>query len=208
MSKRTRSAPTATPQRRCRPPRPARSPQRAYPGPLGTATGAERLKIRLYDLLAHGWDLAQATEQPADLPDDLAAQSLAFARTQLTEGGPAPVASARPSSSPSRPLPSSGWSPSSAARSAQDAEQMTDPANQDLVPARLRCGIVVRVREDACEIVRDRQICSVRYATPFPSPRTERVSPGHLVAIATAPDGTEAVLGGGMTPSCSARRPA
>ena len=59
--------------------------ERAYHGPLGTATGAERLKIRLYDLLAHGWDLAQATEQPADLPDDLAAQSLAFARTQLTE---------------------------------------------------------------------------------------------------------------------------
>ena len=55
-----------------------------YRGPLGTATGAERLKIRLYDLLAHGWDLAQATGQPAGLPDDLAAQSLAFARTQLT----------------------------------------------------------------------------------------------------------------------------
>jgi uncharacterized protein (TIGR03086 family) len=59
--------------------------ERAYQGPLGTATGAERLKIRLYDLLAHGWDLAQATEQPPGLPDDLAAQSLAFARTQLTE---------------------------------------------------------------------------------------------------------------------------
>jgi uncharacterized protein (TIGR03086 family) len=57
--------------------------ERAYQGPLGTATGAERLKIRLYDLLAHGWDIAQATGQPADLPDDLAAQSLAFARTQL-----------------------------------------------------------------------------------------------------------------------------
>ncbi len=54
-------------------------------GPLGTATGAERLQIRLYDLLAHGWDLAQATGQPAGLPDDLAEQSLAFARTQLTE---------------------------------------------------------------------------------------------------------------------------
>jgi hypothetical protein len=71
---------------------------------------------------------------------------------------------------------------------------MTDPANQDLVPARLRCGIVVRVREDACEIVGDRQLRSVRYATLFPSPRTERVSPGHLVAIATTPDGTEAVV--------------
>jgi uncharacterized protein (TIGR03086 family) len=59
--------------------------ERTYHGPLGTATGAERLQIRLYDLLAHGWDLAQATRQPADLPDDLAEQSLAFARTQLTE---------------------------------------------------------------------------------------------------------------------------
>ena len=59
--------------------------ERSYHGLLGTATGAERLKIRLYDLLAHGWDLAQATDQPADLPDDLAAQSLTFARTQLTE---------------------------------------------------------------------------------------------------------------------------
>ena len=71
---------------------------------------------------------------------------------------------------------------------------MTNPANRDLVPARLRCGIVVRVREDACEIVRDRRPRSVRYATAFPSPRTERVSPGHLVALATAPDGTEAVV--------------
>jgi len=58
--------------------------ERTYHGPLGTATGAERLQIRLYDLLAHGWDLAQATEQPAGLPDDLAEQALAFARTQLT----------------------------------------------------------------------------------------------------------------------------
>jgi uncharacterized protein (TIGR03086 family) len=58
--------------------------ERTYHGPLGTATGAERLQIRLYDLLAHGWDLAQATGQPAGLPDDLAEQSLAFARTQLT----------------------------------------------------------------------------------------------------------------------------
>jgi hypothetical protein len=38
---------------------------------------------------------------------------------------------------------------------------MTDPVNQDLHPARLRCGIVVRVREDACEIIRDRQLRSV-----------------------------------------------
>jgi uncharacterized protein (TIGR03086 family) len=58
---------------------------RSYQGPLGAATGAERLQIRLYDLLAHGWDLAQATGQPAVLPDDLAEQALAFVRTQLSE---------------------------------------------------------------------------------------------------------------------------
>ena len=59
--------------------------ERSYRGPLGVVTGAERLQIRLYDLLAHGWDLAQATGQPARLPDDLAEQSLAFVRVQLTE---------------------------------------------------------------------------------------------------------------------------
>jgi uncharacterized protein (TIGR03086 family) len=167
--------------------------ERAYQGPLGTATGADRLKIRLYDLLAHGWDLAQATEQPVDLPDDLAEESLAFARTQLAgqgrQGrfGPAQIV-AEQAPAIERLAAFLGR------RSAQDAEQMTDPANQDLVPARLHCGIVVRVQEDACELVRGGRLCSVRYATPFPSPRTERVSPGHLVAIATAPDGAEAVV--------------
>jgi uncharacterized protein (TIGR03086 family) len=58
---------------------------REYKGPLGTASGAERLQIRLYDLLAHGWDLAQATGQPVDLPDDLVESSVAFARMQLAQ---------------------------------------------------------------------------------------------------------------------------
>jgi len=53
---------------------------RSYQGPLGAATGAERLKIPMYDLLAHGWDLAQALGRPADLPVDAAEESLAFAR--------------------------------------------------------------------------------------------------------------------------------
>ncbi len=61
-------------------------------------------------------------------------------------------------------------------------------------PQRLRCGIVLRVQEDACEILCDGKLTSVRYAIPFPSPRTERVSPGHLVAVATAPDGSHAVV--------------
>jgi uncharacterized protein (TIGR03086 family) len=58
--------------------------ERDFPGPLGTATGLDRLQIRLYDLLAHGWDLAQATGQPVELPEDLAEQALAFARVQLS----------------------------------------------------------------------------------------------------------------------------
>ena len=53
-------------------------------GPLGDATGAERPQIRLYDLLAHGWDLGRATGIPARLPDDLAEQALPFVRDQLS----------------------------------------------------------------------------------------------------------------------------
>ena len=58
---------------------------RTYTGPLGDATGAERLSIRLYDLLAHGWDIAQATRQPPALPEAAAEMSLAFARKQLSD---------------------------------------------------------------------------------------------------------------------------
>ncbi|MFE7044899.1 TIGR03086 family metal-binding protein [Streptomyces atratus] len=58
--------------------------ERSYRGPLGSATGAERLQIRLYDLLAHGWDLARATGIPARLPEDLAEQALAFVQVQLS----------------------------------------------------------------------------------------------------------------------------
>ena len=58
--------------------------ERSYTGPLGNATGAERLQIRLADLLTHGWDLAQATGIPAQMPGDLAEQALAFVREQLS----------------------------------------------------------------------------------------------------------------------------
>ena len=53
---------------------------RTYEGPLGAASGEQRLQIRMYDLLAHGWDLAQALVRPAHLPEDAAEASLAFAR--------------------------------------------------------------------------------------------------------------------------------
>ncbi len=70
---------------------------------------------------------------------------------------------------------------------------MAASTDQSLTPA-LRCGIVLHVREDACQILRAGQLSSVRYAKPFPSPRKERVSPGHLVAVTAAADGTEAVV--------------
>ena len=43
------------------------------------------MQIRLFDLLAHGWDLARATGQPVELPEDAAELSLKFVRVQLTE---------------------------------------------------------------------------------------------------------------------------
>jgi len=53
---------------------------------------------------------------------------------------------------------------------------------------------VLRVEEDACQVLTEGQVVSVRYASQFPRPRTERVSPGHLVAVAEVPDGSDAVV--------------
>ena len=57
--------------------------ERSQETSVGVATGAERLRWRIADLLTHGWDLVQATGVVAELPDDLAEQALAFARAQL-----------------------------------------------------------------------------------------------------------------------------
>ena len=43
------------------------------------------------------------------------------------------------------------------------------------VQARLRRGIVLRVRDEECEILVDGRRRWVRYAAQFPHPRTERV---------------------------------
>jgi hypothetical protein len=71
---------------------------------------------------------------------------------------------------------------------------LNDSITQDSASARLHCGIVLRVHEEDCEILSRGRLRSVRYASVFPTPRTERVSPGHLVAVAPAPDGVEAVV--------------
>lgn len=62
----------------------------------------------------------------------------------------------------------------------------------DLPP--VRCAIVLRVEEKACQVLGQEGRYSAQYARPFPAPRTERVSPGHLVAVATTPDGAAIVI--------------
>ncbi len=53
---------------------------------------------------------------------------------------------------------------------------------------------MLEAREDACRLVTEGHVITARYAPMFPSPRTERVSAGHLVAVATAPDGADVVV--------------
>ena len=53
---------------------------------------------------------------------------------------------------------------------------------------------MLRAEEDACQVLTEGQVVSVRYASRFPAPRRERVSPGHLVAIAEVPGVTGVVV--------------
>lgn len=53
---------------------------------------------------------------------------------------------------------------------------------------------MLRVQEDSCQVRTAGQVVSARYAARFPTPRTERVSPGHLVAVGEAPDGSLVVV--------------
>jgi len=67
------------------------------------------------------------------------------------------------------------------------------PSDEPAVP-RLRVARVLRVREADCDVWRDGGTASVAFAPTVPAPRTERVSPGHLVAIATPADGRDVVV--------------
>jgi uncharacterized protein (TIGR03086 family) len=51
--------------------------------PVGTMPGSGAARIRLVEMLVHGWDLAEATGQATAFPEDLAEQALAFTRPQL-----------------------------------------------------------------------------------------------------------------------------
>jgi hypothetical protein len=71
---------------------------------------------------------------------------------------------------------------------------MPPPQPDAVASHRLRTAHVIRVSEHACEVWSHGGISSARFAPMFPSPRVERVSPGHLVAIATGLDGTGVVV--------------
>jgi uncharacterized protein (TIGR03086 family) len=56
-----------------------------YKAPFGTAPGAVLAHVRVVENLAHGWDLARATGQKGDFPDDVAERALATSRRALTD---------------------------------------------------------------------------------------------------------------------------
>jgi uncharacterized protein (TIGR03086 family) len=58
---------------------------RTYPLPIGQVPGTALARIRITELLGHGWDLARATGQPADFPEDVAERGLTAARDQLRD---------------------------------------------------------------------------------------------------------------------------
>ena len=58
----------------------------------------------------------------------------------------------------------------------------------------LRSAVVLQVEENWCEFWLGDARAQARYAPQFPGPHVERVSPGHLVAMAVAPDGGYVVL--------------
>lgn len=69
---------------------------------------------------------------------------------------------------------------------------MTDPA--DDAPVALRLARVLDVAEDRCGVWTGEQVVDAAFAPTFPTPRTERVSPGHLVALASRGDSREVVI--------------
>lgn len=71
---------------------------------------------------------------------------------------------------------------------------MTTATSRDPMSVRLRRAIVLSVQEGACDVFGGGLARSVRYAPMFPSPRIVKVLPGHLVAVAVGPNGSEAVV--------------
>jgi len=71
---------------------------------------------------------------------------------------------------------------------------MTASSSEEAREPQLRLAIVLSTSEDACTVFAQNEQAVVPYAVPFPGPRTERVAPGNLVAIAAAPGGSDVVV--------------
>ena len=57
-----------------------------FDSPVGRSSGTKLAKVRLIELVGHGWDLARATDQPMTaFPADLCERTLAIARELFTE---------------------------------------------------------------------------------------------------------------------------
>jgi uncharacterized protein (TIGR03086 family) len=70
-----------------------------YAAPFGTAPGVALVRARIVEHLGHGWDLARATGQPADFPDDVVERAITAAKRQLAtrpEGPDSPFAAEVP----------------------------------------------------------------------------------------------------------------
>jgi uncharacterized protein (TIGR03086 family) len=63
---------------------------RPHATPLGDMPGSVLGGFTTLDIAVHGWDLAKATGQRADLDDDLAGQVFAFAKQTITDTTRAP----------------------------------------------------------------------------------------------------------------------
>lgn len=63
---------------------------RSHSTPLGAMPGGVLGGFTALDIAVHGWDLAKATGQRAELDDDLADEVLAFARQTITDTTRAP----------------------------------------------------------------------------------------------------------------------
>ncbi len=78
-----------------------------YTAPFGTGPGAALVAVRITENLVHGWDLARATGQPADFPDDVTERALAAAKRQLSSrpaGPDAPFAAEVPVADDASPV--------------------------------------------------------------------------------------------------------
>jgi len=66
----------------------------------------------------------------------------------------------------------------------REGGRTTASSSEEAREPQLRLAIVLNTTEDACTVFAQDEQAVVPYAGPFPGPRTERVAPGNLVAIA------------------------